>query len=314
MTRLICSFTAVKKPSQEPVSNQLPNTSGPYGAPNFDVPPINCKVETLSVPETYLEVTKQPAKEYEEMTGSPVDKDDEETKKNGGGSCMWETETVKAAEVISETESNSDTGIKTGVKEIFTQHSATDMSSLSSHLQESAKSTVCKPKVDKENMSNSDTENVVHVQVEKIDGKNQNITVDDNLSIDENDPVIILQNEDVFNEYMAEENSKSKKLLEPMQKLESIRGKRNFKKTKKGRPKRKEFSEMCLPVTKEDGTNVFQCELCGVLMAHYPNMEGNNFLFLKHLHLIQMLMKFQCEKEVCWVASSARASYYFGIL
>ena len=318
---------------QEPVKSQLHETSGPDGTPDLDIPSVNCKVETLSVPETYTEITEYHNEGYEEITGSVVDSGGTSMIiKREDGSVMWETETVQAAEAISETDHTSketdhfseetdhiteetvhiseeadyiseeadyiseetDHISNEVVKERTAQNDVADMSSMSSNLHKSMNSSASTSNILKEDIKSSDPQNIVHVQVEKVNGIKQNIEIDESLPIDENDPVIILQDEDVFNEYIkAEENSNSNKSMEAWERLEHNTEQQNVKKSKKGRPKRKEYSEMCIPVTKDDGTTVFQCEMCGVQMTHYPNLKGKSFA---------LLMSCVARKSVFWVS------------
>ena len=290
------------------------------------------------MPETYTEITEYHIEGYEEMTGSVVE--------NGGvskiikredGSVMWETETVQAAEAISETDHISEEtdhfteetvhiSDKTdhiseetdsfseetvhisdeGIEERLAKNSVDDMSSMSSKLQNNMINSISSSNIVKEDIKSSDPQNIVHVQVEKVNGIKQNIEIDESLPIDENDPVIILQDEDVFNEYIkAEENCNSNKSMEAWEKLEHNTGQRNVKKSKKGRPKRKEYSEMCIPVTKDDGTTVFQCEMCGVQMTHYPNLKGKSFFLSEPRHETICLLCFRSRPAQIWLQAGS---------
>ena len=256
----------------------------------LDIPIIKCKAETLHAQETFKTLTECHNKAYEEMrdSDSVVDDGDEFKIMKDDGSIIWASETEKAAEAIAETDHIHDETVNIGDKDVnksIARTSVSDIQSMSSD-QNSMNSTATSINIANKDAKSSGRENIVHVQVEKINGIKQNIKLGENLPIDENDPVIILQDEDVFNEYVKTEENCDKKSHETWEIHQNNKDHNSVTKLKKrGRPRKEEYSKLCKPVTKEDGTTVFQCEVCGVQMTHYPNLKGDIVLTEMSIHV-----------------------------
>lgn len=251
-------FSASNQQGQDPGNSKQSSTSGPNGTSFHILSPINVQVETLCTPESCFQYARSSRNTDEEEFEEKSVNTDERNRKEG--QTDWDTEIMTATVVVKADDDVQGTyaSSKDEMKKKTSQKSMTVMSEA--------------------NISEPDNENVVHVQVERID-KAHNVNVsDEELSVDEEQPVIILQNSDVqISGYNTEVSTESNKLSKTAQRKRR-KGKIKLRKKNggtKGRPRRKEFSEMCIPVTKEDGEKVFQCGLCHIQMSHYPNLEGS---------------------------------------
>ena len=125
------------------------------------------------------------------------------------------------------------------------------------------------------------SDKVVHVQVERIHSDVHNLTFPKSPHADE-EQVLILENSSETN-IPPVEHFQLKQLRGKWRKLGRKRkaDSRNKQDIVKRRSKRRIFSELCIPVRKDDGTIVFQCDLCGIQMALYQNLEGVTALDLR---------------------------------
>ena len=275
-------------------------------------------MESGDIPETLnsLEVVKDKKilKDQKETHSSLDSKEVNQCKKTGNQKD-WEAEIIKASDTIKDNmEEDAD---DVDISDEINSEVADSKDSLDGLLSVLPQLTpVIKSRLEDKNTPSKDK--VIHFKVEKVDGSVQNLTLSASAPDEDSDQkLLILQNEngmnrlhliqDKVNSELSEDSVESEKTKEKLyskktegeihsqntevkvqsKKLQEKKikvGRKIIVKDKKkrggvkGRPKRVAFSELCIPVTTDDGREVFACELCGVQMALYCNLEGTDFI------------------------------------